>query len=53
MISNGLDYLKTTVEKGQKKTAVLIFQVDKNVTNASSIDLSIEEGNYKTSVKIK
>lgn len=53
MISNGLDYLETTVEKGQKKTAVLIFQVDKDVTNASSIDLSIEEGNYKTSVKIK
>ena len=40
-------------EKLQSQKAVLVFQVDKNATNASSIDLSIEEGNNKTSVKMK
>ena len=48
-----LDYLETVIAKGKSQKAVLVFQVDKNATNASTIDLSIEEGNSKASVKMK
>ena len=53
LLENQLDYLETVIAKGKSQKAVLVFQVDKNATNASSIDLSIEEGNNKTSVKMK
>lgn len=53
LLENQLDYLEATIAKGKSQKAVLVFQVDKNATNASSIDLSIEEGNNKTSVKMK
>ena len=53
LLENQLDYLEAVIAKGKSQKAVLVFQVDKNATNASSIDLSIEEGNNKTSVKMK
>ncbi len=53
LLENQLDYLETVIAKGKSQKAVLVFQVDKNATTASSIDLSIEEGNNKTSVKMK
>lgn len=53
LLENQLDYLETVIAKGKSQKAVLVFQVDKNSTNASSIDLPIEEGNNKTSVKMK
>lgn len=53
LLANQLDYLETAIAKGKSQKAVLVFQVDKNAANASSIDLSIEEGNNKTSVKMK
>ena len=53
LLENQLDYLETVIAKGKSQKAVLVFQVDKHATNASSIDLSIEEGNNKTSVKMK
>ncbi len=53
LLANQLDYLETAIAKGKSQKAVLVFQVDKNAANASSIDLSIEEGDNKTSVKMK
>lgn len=53
LLENQLDYLEAAIAKGKSQKAVLVFQVDKNATNASSINLSIEEGNNKTSVKMK
>ena len=53
LLENQLDYLETVIAKGKSQKAVLVFQVDKNATNASTIDLSIEEGNSKASVKMK
>ena len=49
LLENQLDYLEAAIAKGKSQKAVLVFQVDKNATNASSI----EEGNNKTSVKMK
>lgn len=48
-----IDYLKTTIKKGKTKKAVLIFQMDQARASASSANLTIEEGNKKTSIKIK
>lgn len=53
LLENELDYLDTTIAKGKEKTAILVFQVDKSAANASSITLSMEEGDNKASVKIK
>ena len=53
LLANQLDYLETAIAKGKSQKAVLVFQVDKNAANASSIDLSVEEGDNKTSVKMK
>ena len=53
LLENQLDYLEAAIAKGKSQKAVLVFQVDKNATNASSINLSIEEGNNNTSVKMK
>lgn len=49
----GLDYLETTIKKGKTKKAVLIFRMDQERASASSVNLTIEEGNKKTSIKLK
>lgn len=49
----GLNYLETTIKKGKTKKTVLIFRMDQERTSASSVNLTIEEGNKKTSIKIK
>lgn len=51
--NGGLDYLETTIKKGKTEKAVLIFRMDQERTSASSATLSIEEGNKKTSIKLK
>lgn len=54
MLPDGtLDYLETTIKKGKTKKAVLIFQMDQERTSASSVNLTVEEGNKKNSIKIK
>lgn len=51
--NGGMDYLKTSIGKGKKEKAVLIFQMDAGKKAASSMTLSIEEGNKKASLKLK
>lgn len=51
--NGGLNYLDTTIKKGKTEKAVLIFRMDQDRTSASSVNLTIEENNKKTSIKIK
>lgn len=54
MLPDGtLDYLETTIGKGKTEKAVLIFTMDQERTSASNVNLTIEEGSKKTSIKIK
>lgn len=51
--NGGLNYLETTIKKGKTEKAVLIFRMDQDRTSASSVNLTIEENNKKTSIKLK
>lgn len=51
--NGGLNYLETTIKKGKTEKAVLIFRMDQDRTSASSANLTIEENNKKTSIKLK
>lgn len=51
--NGGLNYLDTTIKKGKTEKAVLIFRMDQDRTSASSMVLTIEENNKKSSIKIK
>ena len=51
--NGGMDYLDTSIPKGKTEKAVLIFQMDDKKQSASSMTLTIEEGNKKSIVKLK
>lgn len=51
--NGGMDYLETSIAKGKTDKAVLIFQMDAGKQSASSMTLTIEEGNKRTSLKLK
>lgn len=54
MLADGaLAYLETTIKKGKTKKAVLIFRMDQERSSASSIHLTIEEGNKRAGINIK
>lgn len=51
--NGGMDYLETSIAKGKTDKAVLIFQMDAGKQSASSMTLTIEEGNKRTGLKLK
>ncbi len=54
ILSNGgMDHLDTTIAKGKKEKAVLIFQMDDARRQASSMSLTIKEHDRQTNLKLK
>ncbi len=51
--NGGMNNLKTTIKKDKTEKAALIFRMDQNQASASSIVLSIKEGDKTASVKLK
>jgi hypothetical protein len=53
LANGGMNYFEDTIEKGKSEKAVLIFRMDQGKKSASSIHLTITEGNENASVEIK